>query len=105
MSAPASPSAPAPLRLTLLEERTHALDYVIGGQRKRELRAQVVERVVEVHVQLTAHGVLAEAHDQRGGARELERPLAHRLLELRVRYDAVDDVGLECLLRTQPLTE
>src|SRR5271163_4579503 len=75
-------SAALPLRLALLEERTHALDDVLGGQRQRELRAQVVESVVEVHVQLAAHRLLAEAHDHRRLAGEAYRPLGDRPVEL-----------------------
>jgi hypothetical protein len=41
----------------------HALDDVLGGQGERQLGAQVVERVIERHVQLTAHRFLAKPHD------------------------------------------
>ena len=81
------PSTPAPAS----RRSGHALDDVLGRQRQRELRAQVVERVGEGHVQLAEHRVLAEPHDQRRLARELLRPVAHRGVELVRRHDAVDE--------------
>src|SRR5215207_2358778 len=58
----ATRSASRPLRRALLEERLHALLDVLGGERQGELRAQEVERVLEGHVELPVHRVLAELH-------------------------------------------
>ena len=65
-------------RLALLEERAHALHDVLGRLSERELCAQVVERVVERHVELAAHRVLAQAHDHRRLRRELAGPVGDR---------------------------
>src|ERR1700689_321903 len=43
-------SAAFPHGVALFEEGRDALHDVLGGERERELRAQVVERVVERHV-------------------------------------------------------
>src|SRR5215210_7275259 len=55
-------SATRPVRLALLEERLHALLDVLCRERDRELGAQEVERVLERHVELSVHRVLAELH-------------------------------------------
>src|SRR5919198_3420931 len=55
-------SASRPVRLALLEERLHALLDVLRRERDRELGAEEVERVLERHVELAVHRVLAELH-------------------------------------------
>src|SRR5919109_3055280 len=67
----ATASASRPVRLALLEERLHALLDVLGRERDRELRAEEVERVLERHVELPVHRVLAELHQHRGLGRQL----------------------------------
>src|SRR3954463_14816133 len=92
-------SASRPLRLALLEEGLHTLLDVLGRERDRELRAQEVERLVERHVELPVHGVLAELHQHGRLRRELARPLGHGRVELAVRHDPVHDARLARLLR------
>ena len=81
------------------------LDDVLGGERQRELRAQVVERVVEGHVELAAHRLLAEPHDHRRLPRQLLRPVGDRDVEVLDGDDPVDDPRGERLLRAPPLPE
>src|SRR5271156_1853776 len=75
-------SAALPLRLALLEEGGDALDDVLGGHRQRELGSEVVKRVVERHVELAAHGLLAKAHDHRRLPGQLLSPGAHGGVQL-----------------------
>src|SRR5262245_49521907 len=81
-------SASRPLWLALLEERLHTLLDVLGREGDRELGAQVVERLVERHVELAVHRVLAELHQHRRLRGELARPLVDRRVELVVRDHA-----------------
>ena len=64
----------------------------------RELRAQVVEGVVERHVHLAPHRVLAELHHHGRLRGQLLGPFGHRGVELLGRDDLVDDPGLARLL-------
>src|SRR5262245_58051778 len=54
-----------PLWVAFLEEGGDPLDDVLGGEGKRELRTQELERVVERHVLLPGHRVVAEPHQHR----------------------------------------
>src|ERR671923_566147 len=80
----ATRSATRPVRLALLEERLHALLDVLRRERDRELRAEEVERLVERHVELAVHRVLAELHQDGRFRGELDRPLVNRRVELGV---------------------
>src|SRR5207302_497418 len=91
-------SVPRPVRLALLEEGLDTLDGVVGRELDRELRLEELQCVLEAHVLLPEHRVLAEPHDDRRLGGELAGPVAHRRLELRVRDHAVDDPGLTRLL-------
>src|ERR687897_3403951 len=92
-----------PLGLALLEECLHTLLDVLRREGERELRAEEVERVLERHVELPVHRVLAELH-QHGRLRgELLRPVVHRGIELGVGHDPVDDPGLTRRLGRHPL--
>src|SRR3954453_15383998 len=55
-------SASRPLRLALLEESLHAPLDALRREPDQELGAQEVERLVERHVELPVHRVLAELH-------------------------------------------
>src|SRR4051794_40900859 len=98
-------SSPRPLRIALLEERLDALLDVLGGERDRQLRAQVVQRVLEGHVHLAVDRVLAHPHQHRRLGRQLLRPVAHSRVELTGRDDAVDDPQPLGLVRVDPLPE
>src|SRR5919109_5025153 len=65
LSRVATKSPPFPFGFTLLEKCLHALDDVLRRHREAQLGAQVVQRVLECHVLLTVHRLLAEAHDHR----------------------------------------
>src|SRR5436853_1176677 len=58
-------SASFPLRVAFLEEGGDALDDVLGREGEGELGAQELERVVESHVLLAVHRVVAEPHQHR----------------------------------------
>jgi len=64
------------------KERLDTLEDVFGGEGQRELRAQELERVVERHVLLAVHRVVAEAHQHRALRGQLRRPLVDGVLEL-----------------------
>src|SRR6185436_16240250 len=98
-------SATRPVRLALLEEGRDALLDVLGRERDRQLLAQEVERLVERHVELPVHGVLAELHEHRRLRRELAGPVGHGRVELSVGHDLVDDARLARLLRRDALAE
>ena len=93
------------IRFALFEERRDALDRVLGRELDRELRAQVVERLDQRHVELAPHRVLAELHHQRRLRRELLRPLGDRGVELLAGHDLVDDPGLARLFGGQPIAQ
>ena len=72
---------------------------------ERELRAQVVERVVDRHVLLAVHRVVAEPHQHRALRGELAGPLGDRGVELARRHDLVGEPVLDRLLGAQPLAQ
>ena len=72
---------------------------------ERELRAQELERVVERHVLLAVHRVVAEPHQHRALRGELARPLGDRGVELLGRHDLVGEPVLDRLLGAQPLAQ
>ena len=79
--------------------------HVLGGEGQRELRAQELERVVDRHVPLAVHRVVAEPHQQRALRGEPARPVGDRGVELRGRHDLVGEAELDRLLGAQPVTE
>src|SRR5215207_9371224 len=84
-----SVSASFPLRVAFLEEGGDALDDVLGREGEGELGAQELERVVERHVLLAVHRVVAEPHQHRALGGEFRRPLAYGGVELSRRDDLV----------------
>jgi alkylation response protein AidB-like acyl-CoA dehydrogenase len=60
-----SRSPTLPHGLPLLEERGHALDHVLGGQRQGQVVLEEIERVTQGQVHLGEHRVLAQAHEHR----------------------------------------
>src|ERR1700722_1157360 len=98
-----SPSLP--LRLALFEERGDALHDVLCGDRQGQLRTQIIQSVIQRHVELTAHRFLAETHDQRRLRRQLRGPLPHRGVELAGRDDLVDKSRRERFLSRPALAE
>src|SRR6476659_2628353 len=73
-----SVSASFPLRVAFLEEGGDPLDDVLGREGERELGAEELERVVERHVLLAIHRVVAKPHQHRALRGQLARPLGHR---------------------------
>src|SRR5215207_3509409 len=100
-----SVSASFPLRVAFLEEGGDPLDNVLGGEGERELGAEELERVVERHVLLAVHRVVAEAHQHRALRGELGRPLADRAVELAGWDDLVGEPELDRLLGREPLAQ
>src|SRR5215211_6054619 len=94
-----------PFRLALLEEGPCALEDVLGRERQGELGSQVLERVVESHVVLPVHGVVAEPHQHRALRRELLRPLPDRIIEFALRDDLVGEPVAHRVGRREPLAE
>jgi hypothetical protein len=88
-----------PPRLPLLEERLDALLDVLGRERERELRAQEVERLLEGHVLLAVHRVLAHPHQQRRLRGELAAQSATAASNSSRGDDAVDEPDPLRLLR------
>src|SRR5262249_51670768 len=82
-------SPPLPLRIALLEERGDPLDQVLGREGERELGAQELERVLEGHVLLAVHGVVAKPHQYWAFRGELGRPVGDGGVELGGRNDPV----------------
>src|SRR5215203_1397638 len=90
-----SVSASFPLRVAFLEEGGDSLDDVLGREGERKLRAQELERVVERHVLLAVHRVVAEPHQHRTLRCQLRRPLAYCGVELSRRDDLVGQPVLD----------
>src|SRR3954462_3579514 len=98
-------SASFPLRVAFLEEGGDPLDDVLGREGEGELRAQELECVVERHVLLAVHRVVAEPHQHPGLRGELGRPLAYCRVELSRRDHLVGKPELDRLLRREPLAQ
>ena len=78
---------------------------VLGREGQRELAAQELERVVERHVLLAVHRVVAEPHQHRALGGELGRPLVDGRIELVLRHDLVREPVLDRLLAAHPLAQ
>src|SRR5437879_2320415 len=95
-------STPPEAWLSLLEERDHPLDSVLGRHRQLVEPALVRQGRGERHLLRREHSLLAEAHRQRWTARDHLREL-HRLLEpVTLRCDRVHDPHTVSLQSTDP---
>src|SRR5262249_55323556 len=88
VSSVAAISVPSTL-VHVFRERLDALLDVLCREGERELRAQELERVVQVHVLLAVHRVVAQAHQDRALGRELLGPVVDGGLELTLGHDLV----------------
>src|SRR4029079_6232999 len=91
-------SPPLPVGLPLPEEGLEHLLDVLSREGQRELAAQELEAVVERHVLLAVHGVVAELHQHRALRRQPSRPVGDRGVELGRRDDPVGQAVLGPLL-------
>jgi hypothetical protein len=87
------------------EEGGDSLAQVVGREGQRELRAQELERVVDRHVPLAVHRVVAELHQQRALRGEAAGPVGDGGVELLGRDRLVGEAEGDRVRRAHPVTE